>query len=236
MTEAPAQRSRAQSPPPGSRDSREIRWPGKGLGDQPLACKAVAGCGAGYGEGFKALPMRGSWSPPSRGLCSLEHSCVNGAVSLPHTHLVGGGCTALILFRVGLRGLGHSQRGWQERPFSSAQAGVGLHQRLGSWPVCVGRQSPAAGRRWRPVTGRQRPRSRAPVAPWRPQVAVMSAPTASREDTEAQRDSGQGAPTCGPGAARVGSRSKGRALSSPPWASTSPLHLAPSSLLGPGSE
>lgn len=55
--------------------------------------------------------MRGSWSPPPRG-------------------------SQLLSFRVGLRGLGHSQHGWQERPLSSAQASTGLHQRPGSRPVC----------------------------------------------------------------------------------------------------
>lgn len=143
--------------------------------------------------------------------------------------------TALILFRVGLRGLGCSQGGWQERPFSSAQAGAGLHQRPGSRPVCVGRQSPAAGRRWRPVTGRQRPRSRAPVAPWRPQVAVMTAPTPSREDTEAQRDSGQGAPAYGPGAARGGvSKQRQRFVKPPVGQVTQHLTLTPGSIIPAG--
>lgn len=151
-------------------------------------------------------------------------------------HLVGGGrggegwggSAQPLSFRVGLSGLGRSQGGWQERPLLSAQARAGLQQRPGSQPVCVGRQSPAAGRRWRPVTGWQKPPSRAPVAPWRPQVAVMAAPTPCTEDTEAQRDSGQATPTCGPGAARGGSRSKGRALSSPPWASSGPHLCSPS--------
>lgn len=95
--------------------------------------------------------------------------------------------------------------------------------------LSVGRQSPAAGRRWRPTTGRQRPRSRAPIAPWRPQVAVMAAPTPCREDAEAQRDSGQGTPTCGPGMPGAVSRSKGRALSSPPGPARGHTcaHLAP---------
>ena len=155
--------------------------------------------------------------------------CKRCGVRPSHTPSWGPGDTALI-FRVGLRGLGCSQGGSQERPFSSSQAGAGLHQRPGSWPV--GRQSPAAGRKWRPVTGRQRPRSRAPVAPWRPQVAVMTAPTPSREDTEAQRDSGQGAPACGPGAARGGVSKQRQSFVKPPMVQlTQHLTLTPGSII-----
>ena len=139
-----------------------------------------------------------------------------------HTPSWGPGDTALI-FRVGLRGLGCSQGGSQERPFSSSQAGAGLHQRPGSWPV--GRQSPAAGRKWRPVTGRQRPRSRAPVAPWRPQVAVMTAPHPPGRTLRLRETVGRAPPRVDQGLPGVGSQSKGRALSSPPWSnspSTSP--------------
>ena len=121
---------------------------------------------------------------------------------------------------------------------------MGLQQTPGSQPVCVGRQSPAAGGRRRPVTGRQRPQSRAPVAPWRPQVSVTVAPTPCTEDTEAQRDSGQAAPTCGPGAARAGVSKQRQSFVKPPVGQlgATPVltqHLAltpgPSSLLGPGS-
>lgn len=184
------------------------------------------GCGWTWGRlwrGFKALPLRGSWSPPSQGPCSLEHSCVNGVVSVPHTHLVGGrGAQPSSSLEWGSEGLGAAKRAGR-RGLSHLPGRSGPASETGSWPVCIGRQSPAAGRRWRPVTGRQRPRSRAPDAPWRPQVAVMTA--RSREGAEAQRDSGQGAPACGPGLPGVGSQSKGRALSSPPWSTHPASHL-----------
>lgn len=94
------------------------------------------------------------------------------------------------------------------------------------------------------MTSRQRPRSRAPIAPWRPQVAVMAAPAPCREDAEAQRDSGQGTPTCGPGDARGGVSKQrqsfvkapvGQLGATPVLTQHLTLTPGPSSPLGPGS-